>query len=304
MQKQFAGWISRAGERWRARFPRCESNPCLRQRSLWGRTSSRRGFWLQEAWFCSERCFENAIRAHFVRVRLPLRCPPNLQHRIPLGLLLLSRGQLTELQLRAALKVQHAQGGRLGYWAEALGFTTEAQITAALGLQWACPVLPGLEHESRCAGMVPFHLQKKFRMLPVQFLAHTRVLHVAFSDGIEYAALFGIQQVLGCRTEPCLLGRRMMEQGLERAASHQRAEEMLFEGCGDPAGMARVVCSYLLQTESRKARVAACGDCVWVRLESGHDNTHLLFPRPGSAADNDHEKPTPLLVLPKAAVAR
>ena len=63
-------------------------------------------------------------------------------HRVPLGLLLLSRQQLTAAQLRTALEAQRAAGqGKIGEWLRQLGFVTELQVTAALARQWSCPVL-------------------------------------------------------------------------------------------------------------------------------------------------------------------
>jgi hypothetical protein len=80
------------------------------------------------------------------------------QHRIPLGLVLLSRGFIDNQRLQAALQAQRqSRKGRVGEWLMQLGAVNEAQVTMALAIQWSCPVFP-LERHHRfieCAGMVP-----------------------------------------------------------------------------------------------------------------------------------------------------
>jgi Type II secretion system (T2SS), protein E, N-terminal domain len=277
---KLGAWISRARQQWQARFPRCSRGDCARKAKVFG-PWFRPGLWLHESWYCSPPCFEAALHERLVNARIPHRIPPVIQHRIPLGLLMLSRGYLSGAQLRAALAAQSARGeGRLGYWIQQLGFASEAQITAALGLQWACPVLPAFEGDSRCSGMLPIHLQKTFCMLPVQFVEPTRVLHVAFSETIEYTALYAIEQLLLCRTEPCVLGHRIMQRALDRISQEQRPVEILFAGWRETAEVERITCSYALQLAGRKVRVAAWGEHVWVHLGSGQDATDLLFQRP------------------------
>jgi len=295
---QWAWLRTRARELWQARFPVCQQSPCSRRGKLWGKAAAH-SLWLHQARYCSAQCFEAALRSHLSALGPSSLSPPAIHHRIPLGLLLLARGQLTESQLRAALQAQSGRGGRLGYWLENLGFATEVQITAALARQWACPVLPAIENAPGYEGMVPFHLQKKFRMLPVQFVAGRNVLHIAFSEAIEYAALFAIQEILDCRTEPCLIGSREMQRSLERAARQTHAGEKLFEGWHDPADMARIAAGYVMQTGSRRARVAACGDCVWVFLESASGKTHLLFRRPCPSAAEDAAGRAACPILPR-----
>ncbi len=195
---------------------------------------------------------------------------------------MLSRGHLTNPQLRLALQAQNTEGrGRIGGWLETLGFATEAQVTAALGMQWGCPVLPLFaDGDSRCRGMLPFRLMETFRILPVQYVAATRMLYLAFSEGVDYTALYAIEQMLDCRTEACLIRKSAMDTVFERIGHERRAGEMLFEGGRDPEEMARITCSYVLKLGAGHTRMVACGKYVWVRLQ-GAELTNLLFLRPG-----------------------
>src|SRR5579859_495455 len=78
----------------------CANPACERRQILWSffqRGST--GIELQGRWYCSPECFEEAARHEFHRLRASPE--PNLRqvHRMPIGLLLLSRGVITEVQL-------------------------------------------------------------------------------------------------------------------------------------------------------------------------------------------------------------
>ena len=66
-------------------------------------------------WYCCPDCFEYAVTAEFT-VLLKLRDEPlSHLHRVPLGLLLLGRGVITNAQLKSALAIQReSRAGRLG----------------------------------------------------------------------------------------------------------------------------------------------------------------------------------------------
>lgn len=276
-------WFSGMRSRCHQALPRCGERECSLARRTWRRIR----WWnarirLHGCWYCAPQCFENAARQCFFRVSAVVVPPARVQHRIPIGLLMLSRGQLTNRQLRSALEAQQASGRhRIGEWMEKLGFATEQQVTAALGLQWACPVLaPGANRDAGCARLLPHRLLERFRMLPVQFVAATRVFHLAFSDGIDYPALYAIEQMLDCRTEPCLVSRSTMDQALERMGHEPRSGDMLFESWRDPAEMARITCGYVLKLGAEDVRIVGCGEYIWVRLEAGREVINLLFQHP------------------------
>lgn len=232
--------------------------------------------------YCSPQCLENAARECFSKVCASVVTASTIQHRVPLGLLMLSRGQLTHPQLQTALEAQRATGHRrLGEWLEELGFATEPQVTAALGLQWACPVLVSrAPHDFACGRLLPYRLLERFRILPVQFVAATRNFYVAFCDGIDYTALYAIEQMLDCRTHACLIGRSSMDRELERMGHEGRAGDMLFESWHDPAAMAHITCGYALKLSAEQLRIVACGEYIWVRLEARHEVSTLLFRHP------------------------
>src|SRR5579872_3725147 len=157
-------WAKFWQEFWQTLAPRCGHPSC--NLSAWRRIRSRSGgVMIRGLRYCREECIERALLETLRRFRFVAQ-PTVASHRVPLGLLLLSRQQLTVEQLRAALAAQsHAGRGRIGEWLQALGFASEQQVTAALARQWSCPVLraDALSPSVRRAPQIPRTLLESFR---------------------------------------------------------------------------------------------------------------------------------------------
>jgi hypothetical protein len=194
---------------------------------------------------------------------------------------MLSKGQLTNSQLRTALEAQRETGGPIGQRLEALGFASERQVTAALGMQWACPVLfPAASAGTDCEGIIPSRLLFHFQMVPVHFAAASNLLYIAFTQGIDYTVLHALGQILRYRTEACLIPRSTMQLALERFTERRRTDEILFEGWRDSSEMGRITCGYVLKLGIQEVRTVICGEYIWARLLSPEGVTNLLFRRP------------------------
>jgi hypothetical protein len=86
---------------------KCESAACSRHRRLWqGWIESLRGYSLDGHWYCSPVCFEHALVSAIGQFLPGAPQPRAKDHRIPLGLLMLSRGLVDNEQLKKALKAQ------------------------------------------------------------------------------------------------------------------------------------------------------------------------------------------------------
>jgi hypothetical protein len=267
------------------RFPTCDEPAC----TFLGRLCHSLCWWnrkvlLHGRTYCGPQCFERAVGRRFEEVcdsRL-LQWP--VQHRIPLGLLMLSRGQLTSQQLQSALDAQRESGReRIGEWLQRLGFASEQQVTAALGLQWSCPVYtaPGMVSVSP-ARMLPYRLLEEFRMCPIGYVPATRMLYVSFCDRVDYVALYAIEQMLECQTEACLVSSRCMNEFLEHVGRMRGPGDMLFESWHNPRDMARITCAQVLEFGVDQVRVSSCGQYVWTRLIAGQESTNLLFRHPAN----------------------
>jgi len=240
---------------------------------------------MQGSWYCRSECLEHILVEILRREHSVPRLELVQSHRVPLGLLLLSRQQVTAGQLKTTLEAQRAAGrGKTGEWLQQLGFVTEPQVTAALARQWSCPVLrTGVETlgAARFTG-IPTLLLESFQMIPVEFVKSTSTLLVAFSDGIDYTMLYAVEQMLGCHTQPCVVSPAALQKGLQALAQRHTASDVVFDGVQkNGAECARIIGNYTANVRAHEVRLARCGDHLWVRLERfRQDAVNLILRAP------------------------
>ena len=230
--------------------------------------------------YCFPQCFERELKRRFERLQSEQRMRSRPAHRMPLGLLILSRGGVTSTQLQHALAEQgRGTGRRIGECMQKLGYVCEPQITAALALQWPCPVLSMMPQQVLHWGL-PCGLLAKFQMLPVHFSGPTRTLHIAFAGDIEYRALLAIEQMLECKTEACLTTPTALKAAFERLQEHPAPSEKQFTGARGPAEMTRISGSYAARLDADNVKLVGCGELAWLRIEGSKDLVNLLFQLP------------------------
>jgi len=102
---------------------------------------TRRGIRVGKLWYCSADCFAMAARTPLAvlserRVTEMPRSP-----RMSLGLVMLSKGQLTAEQLRRAVSQSEISGEDIETTLLRLGLANEKQLTASRAAQWGYPAL-------------------------------------------------------------------------------------------------------------------------------------------------------------------
>jgi hypothetical protein len=255
--------------------PPCGYCECQLAGSMWQRMRRRsRGVRLQGERYCRPECLEMALAEIFGRT-LPVAGRGAIAaHRIPLGLLLLSRQQLTAPQLRIALDTQRAAGGghgskKIGAWVQELGFATECEVTAALARQWSCPVLraSSITMDASRFPPIPTLLLESFQMIPVELVQATATLVIAFSEGIDYTVLYAIEQMLGYRTEACLVSPSTMKKSLQTLGQARVSRDIVFDRADDAEECAHIVGNYSVKVGATEIRLAKCREYLWVRLD-------------------------------------
>jgi hypothetical protein len=290
--------------------PRCGYSGCVHAPSAWHRMRRRsRGVRMQGVRYCRTECLELALIEVLTR---PHGVPAGFTvapHRIPLGLLLLSRQQLTSAQLRTALEAQREAGRspdnssspreskskskmKIGAWLQELGFATESQVTAALARQWSCPVLraPPLAIAASRFPSIPTLLLESFQMMPVELVEATGTLLIAFSEGIDYTVLYAIEQMLGYHTEPCLVCPSTLRKSLQALVRQRGADDVVFDRTKDAGECAQIIGSYSAKVRAEEVRVARCGEHLWIRLERlRQEAVTLVLRAPGSSRDTSSQ---------------
>ena len=263
----------------RGLMPRCANPACKSVSVLHGFIArSHNGAILDGNWYCSPDCFEEAIKTH-VRTLILGAKPKAQRHRsrIPLGLTLLERGQISSEQLKSALSVHRGSGRRIGDIFMEKGFATEEQITAAVASQWGVPVFDLGARFVDVQVRIPYPLLEIYSLLPVHFGEKANKLLVGFVNGVEHRILSAIERVTGIATAPCFITATDYLQHLHNVAAEQQHEEAIFDKPASIAEMARIVRNYAVQTGADEARFGYCRDYVWARLQGARRQIDLLF---------------------------
>ncbi len=252
-----------------ATLPRCANPLCPRPPSLWQRWWARHeGTWLEENWYCSPDCFQDGLCQ---RLESPgafkLRHTPK-PSRLPLGLVLLSQGEITAEQLRQALEIQRSTGsGKIGQWLVKMGAVSEQQVTKALAAQQGCPVFALRKPDPLPAAMHwPVPLIETYRALPVFFNQPQSNLYVGFLEGVDHAFLCSVEQMLHCRTQPCIVPPFVFRLNLEWQASTVAGETIVIHQRQSSFEMAQAIGNFARQVRAERCAIASCDDNLWIRL--------------------------------------
>jgi hypothetical protein len=211
------------------------------------------------------------------------------RHRVPLGLLLLSQGELSKEQLRAALARQRVSGGRIGFWLMREQGIEERVVTRALGAQWGCPVLSVEGHSPESvAGLAPRLLVDAFGFLPLRRAGAT-LLYVGFEDRIDRCVGLAIERMNGLRVESGIVS------GSQYAGAHPKMLAAAFPGARlvEAAGvdaLAGALARIVEEAQPVEAKLVRMHEYFWLRLWKKSGGPSLLdgdraAPRTGEVED-------------------
>jgi len=263
---------------WKGWVPRCANSNCARTALAHAMARLNSGVFIAEEWFCGPDCFEQAL----LRQLLALMSSRYLQEpaprlRVPLGLVLHSRGDLTAEQLKIALEEQGKTNENLGEVVQRLGFVTAEQVTAAVATQWSCPVFSLANRQLVPRVHIPRHLLELYGLLPVHFSETGRRLMVGFVSRVQYHILHTIEHITECVTAPCFITAREYRDKLNSPAFVERSNEIIMEQISGPIEMARLARNYVSQVAAQRTRFGVCRDYLWMRIWAPRNEMDLLF---------------------------
>jgi hypothetical protein len=245
---------------------------------------------LNGRWFCTTDCLQTLLITQ-VRSLLAgsVRDRPR-RHRLPLGLLLVNQGAISQQQLREALQSQTlSQGEKLGRVLCQMGIVTPDELTAALAHQWGCPVYP-LDPQSpvlACQDLLPLTLLESVRAVPVYISADGRTLHIAFGERLDHTTLYAVEQMLGCHAVACAAEEAAVSKVLEELRRTASPTETSFDTMRDPREIARTIRNYAGVYHASGITIARASAYLWVRFTaSAQFSRDLLFrirPEPDSS---------------------
>jgi Type II secretion system (T2SS), protein E, N-terminal domain len=236
----------------------------------------RNGISLHGKWYCSAECFEAAAVQVVSRLESETAAPEH-HPRLPLGLTLLSRGVMTEEQLRDASCRKQTTGQTLLELVRELGYVSEAEIAGAVAEQWNCPLFRTearpAEMPARCS--IPLRLLRECGASPVHFSSGTNTLFVGFASAVDYRLVNQIRELLMVEVQPCIINLTAYRGWLAETSEHEN--EVVFERSSAPSEITRIVRNYCMQTGAEEARFGKVGDFLWACLVTPRGGMNILF---------------------------
>jgi len=263
--EQMAGWKPAAAGAGNALLQQCANPGC---RAGWLRLwRSRSGPVFEGGWSCSAECTADLVSAA-LRRELDGRTGFSEvhRHRIPLGLLMLRQGWITQLQLRQAVEAQRAAGGgRLGHWLVRQQGVSERLVTRALALQWGCPVLETeIADVEAGTGLVPRLFIDAYGALPLR-LAADRILYLGFVDRIDPVLALAVERMTGLRVECGIVREPAFRAAHARLLEARYPRVELLEAASEPV-LADAIAKRLEKAKPVAARLVRVHDCLWLRI--------------------------------------
>jgi len=220
-------------------------------------------------WGCSGRCVLAMVRSTLHRetgdASISGSAAPH-RHRVPLGLLMLAQGWITQRQLRQALEAQRLAGtGRIGEWLISECGLEPEQITRGLSMQWSCPALSveGFSPETM-ALVMPRVFVEKFGMLPLR-IAAGRILYLAFADGLDASAALAVEQMSGLKCESGILNEVQFATARSRLLECESVEAG-YESASDTDSLAGRITAIIEQKQPTASRLVRMHQYYWLRL--------------------------------------
>jgi hypothetical protein len=240
----------------------CANPEC---RTGWLRLFRSRAFpRFEKKWVCSATCMERVI-ADAVRGQIESWQPAPAERalRMPLGLILLSRGWISHRELQEALAAQgRAQEGRIGEWLHHLHGISEETIAKGLAIQWNCAVLPsGMPGLEPAPALIPAVLLRRYDLALLR-QGPDAALYLAGKYRPEHAAARAVEHMLH---EP--VHAAFIEDGMWRLGEVDASDTELEIPGRD--GVAAYISELIERARPSDARLVRVHDHLWLRLWIG-----------------------------------
>ncbi|MGA3048001.1 MAG: hypothetical protein ABSD67_15325 [Terracidiphilus sp.] len=263
---------------WKNMHAVCGHRNCRNTMLMRSVPQSRVGIRIGERWYCSVDCFSEAayIRISALRENQVIEMPHN--PRLSIGLAMLSKGYLTDDQLRFAVTESQLHGEELDIALVRLGLATERQLAAARAAQWGCPVLVQDGVSQPIEADIPPTLLRTCFAAPLRYSQNGKKLLMGFVYRVEHRLLLALEQVTGCRAEPCFITQTEYDEQMERLTLVPDChDEVVYEEIQSSRQMANTLAGLAIEVAAREASFVQCRDYLWTRLIGRRRTVDVLF---------------------------
>jgi hypothetical protein len=247
---------------------------------------NRTGLFVGDHWYCSPDCF--ALGSRNMLASLSSGCVVEMPRnpRLSLGLALLSKGYLTEDQYRSAVMRSERRGESLETTLMERGFASEKQLSAARAAQWGYPVLAHELSGLTVEADLPASLLRAHRAAPIHYSGKPKRLVLGFVDRVEHGLLQSIEQITGCRAEPCFITPAEFEEQMERLTVASGYQEAAIDDPGTLAQMGRTLGGWAVEIAAQEASFAKCNSSAWIRISGKRGTVDVIFALKNALAVN------------------
>jgi hypothetical protein len=293
MKLSFEFFPPAAHSAWKNMRAVCALQGCRNRALMRSIPQSRAGINVGQQWYCCVDCFAAAARTRLTALAdgRVMEMPHN--PRLSIGLVMLSKGHLTDDQLRLAVAQSQMRGEELEAALLRLGLAGERQLAAARAAQWGYPVLGQDRIGQSVEADIPATLLRACTAAPLHYSAKAKRVLLGFVYRVEHSLLQSIEQVTGCRAEPCFITPTDFAEQMERVNAVPNYEEVVFEDIRTPAQMAKTLGGFAVEAGAREASFAPCRNYIWARLSGKRRTIDVLF-RVKAAVEVERRQKSPL----------
>ena len=266
-----------AGRAWKNMRAVCSLQSCRNTLLIRSVPQRRTGINIGELWYCSVDCFLAAARARLTSLTDGRVTEMPHNPRLSIGLVMLSKGYLTDEELRYAMNQSQLHGEDLESALVRLGLAGERQLTAARAAQWGYPVLSQDRIGQAVEADIPQVLLNACSAVPLHHSPSAKRFLLGFVHRVEYSLLQSLEQISGFRAEPCFITPTDFAGQMERVSAAPSYKEVVIEDQKTPAQMAKTVAGFALDIAADDATFAQCRNYVWTRLSSKRHTIDVLF---------------------------
>jgi hypothetical protein len=262
---------------WKSMHVVCGLRTCRKTLLISSVPQRRIGIQVGQLWYCSVDCFVDAARARLAELSDDRMVEMPYRPRLPIGLAMLSKDYLSGEQLRFAMAQSALYGEELEVSLLRLGLATERQLASARAAQWGCPVVKQDRLGQVVEADIPAELLRTSWAAPLHYSVVSKRLLLGFVYRVDHTLLHALEQILGCKAEPCFVTATDFDLQMTRLMGGPDYREVVFEEQMTPAQMANSLGGLALEISAREASFATCRDYIWTRLSGKRRRIDVLF---------------------------
>ncbi|MGO9339064.1 MAG: hypothetical protein ACLPY1_16340 [Terracidiphilus sp.] len=237
----------------------------------------RVGVQVGQLWYCSVDCFVGAALTRLVELSDERIVEMPHRPRLPIGLVMVSKDYLTGEQLRYATAQSQLHNEELETALLRLGMASERQLAAARAAQWGCPLVKQDRIGQAVEADIPATLLRSSCAVPLHYSLEAKRLLLGFVYRVEHTLLHALEQVIGCKAQPCFVTPTEFDIQMARVTGVPNYEETVFEQLMTPMQMANTLGGLAVEISAREASFVNCRDYIWTRLSGRRRRVDVLF---------------------------